>query len=338
MTPTDAECQDVAALLESQFEPMRLDRPGLATADDVISLVTRSPFRRTRVNKESMHDISQKVLAAMGDNAPIRFAIPFGGYKSWICGRDTPDWAEVFALRYLVEYAQPIVSGYSGGVEIDFTYMSGVLKFMSNDADERADRYMQSFTQLVAEFSNILPEGLKIKSVDIRSLYTPLELDAEIASSLEELRPKWEGHLDDERLKRRNSAARNLRPSEEQLGATESWDQACRQSGMRCEAIDSLSKRRGYNKFSERVQLVYVRGPQLSLHIGACRTSSRHFWVSSGAVEIDRERRRVLPTLLPPGSRTDRLTGTFSPSSGLEFQPANDDLSKFGPLTVTVRA
>jgi hypothetical protein len=55
---------------------------------------------------------------------------------------------------------------------------------------------------------------------------------------------------------------------------------------MWCEAHDNLSKRRGFNKFGKNIELVFVRGPSLAVHIGSCDTSSHHFWVGTGIIEV----------------------------------------------------
>jgi hypothetical protein len=46
-----------------------------------------------------------------------------------------------------------------------------------------------------------------------------------------------------------------------------------------------LESRRAFNKFGPRLQLTHVRGADLSLHIGSCRSAVAQPWVSSGFLQ-----------------------------------------------------
>ena len=87
--------------------------------------IQRSPFRRSASSQKSRLDTAQKINKAINASEPIKFSVPFGGYKLWrIASYPTPDWAEVFAILYLIEYALPIAEHYTPGVEISFSYCS----------------------------------------------------------------------------------------------------------------------------------------------------------------------------------------------------------------------
>ncbi|MDZ4184160.1 MAG: hypothetical protein U1D97_04165 [Desulfuromonadales bacterium] len=95
-------------------------------------------------------------------------------------------------------------------------------------------------------------------------------------------------------------------------------------SAMWCDAVDCLKKRREFNKFSRNIQVVWVRGPSLSLHLGACETGGMHFWVGTGIAEhrADRFLQRIISQ-----AKSDALMA----NGELELVPVSCELSSVSP-------
>jgi hypothetical protein len=55
-----------------------------------------------------------------------------------------------------------------------------------------------------------------------------------------------------------------------------------RQSARRCTVLMGLESRRAFNKYGPRLQPTHVRGADVSLHIGSCRSAMAQPWVSRG--------------------------------------------------------
>ncbi len=259
--------------------------------------LTRSAFRRTRIDDESARDVRRKLEEAVTERRPITLAVPFGGYKNHRAPSfPGPDWAEVFNMNYLARYLLPLARCYEPGVILQYTYSSGVMDLVSNIPASYTATYMQQFRSLLSVFAGRIPANLRMTAVDISSQYSGTELMEELHRNYEDNLARWVDKFSpDERSKRIASAERNLM----RVGAVDfaslcdaEWNARCVDAAMWCEALDSLTLRRRFNKYSDSIQLVFVRGPGLSVHIGSCDTSAHHFWSGSGVLELQRDRLR----------------------------------------------
>jgi hypothetical protein len=270
--------------------------------------VTRASFRRTRLDEASASDLKRKIFERVKRGEPITFSVPFGGYKNYkIASFPGPDWAEVFNLNYTARYVAPIVKYYEPGASIHYSYTSGVLDIVSNMRSADTQQYMREFRVLLSLFAAHLPFNLRINAVDISEMYDREELLHELRRNYDDNRQRWNDKFTStERNRHIASAQRNLM----RLGVAnlqsltdEEWDNRCVDAAMWCEALDSLSKRRHFNKYSSNIQLVHVRGPALSIHIASCDTSAHHFPAGCGLVEV--RGTRLLQRILSEPKRQD---------------------------------
>ena len=256
----------------------------------MFEIVTRSRFRRTKLDTTSQTNIVTKIAAAMERDDPIEFTIPFGAYKHWLLPSfPYPDWAEVFNLKHMIAFAGPIVQNYPPGVVLNYTHTSGVLEKVSNLPTKCLDEYAKAFKILISYFQQIVPPNLKLKLVDIRKSYQVGELELELENNFSENVRMWEHKYPGDVLAKKLKSARNnlvLMGIEDltELGPQE-LEKRYLESAMWCDALDGLSLRREFNKYSHRIQLVFIRGPNLSLHVGSCRASNTQFVIGTGVVE-----------------------------------------------------
>lgn len=239
------------------------------------------------------------------------FSIPFGGYKSWHePSSPLPDWAEVISLAYLRSYFLGVVEHWPGGVVAEFTFVGEVTEWMSNVPVSEQHLYLESFRELLRHFSD---ELVRFEVVDVATRYVDsTAMNAELESNFDAVRQGWDAPgRADEIAKRLASARRNFRPDgTEDVTALspselESW---IVRSAQRCEAVDRLTLRRKHNKFEHRIQLVFVRGPVPSIHIGSSRTTANHFWVGSGVLEVGKSG-DIRDAICPAGSLDRRYPG-----------------------------
>jgi len=174
-----------------------------------------------------------------------------------------------------------------------YTYTSRVMDVVSNIPIEATDSYMDRFHQLLSVVNQDLPDNLRLTTFDITQQYDRPELLKELRTNFEDNQERWQAKFSaDERAKRVASAQRNLIPRGVQDFSNlddDAWASRCEEAAMWCEALDSLERRRLFNKYSEHIQLVFVRGPSLSIHVGSCDTAAHHFWSGTGVVH-DRQR------------------------------------------------
>lgn len=259
--------------------------------DQLYALITSAQFRRSAIDPETAQDIRRKLEHFVTEDAPIGFTIPFGAYKAWqLESYPEPDWAEVFNLNYVCRFASRIAERYEPGVVLYYTYTDGVMHIVSNLPPEATTRYAQSFSGLIDLFQQRCLPNVRIEFVRINDFYGEGELMAELQANYQQNVASWSDKYDaEQRAYKVRSAVRNLNPHGvddlRSLSRSE-WEARWLQSAMWCDALDDLKRRRWFNKFSANIQLIFVRGRNLSLHIGSCETSTTQFWVGTGVIEV----------------------------------------------------
>lgn len=267
----------------------------------LFNIVSSSKHRRTAIDDESKTDIKKKIADAIDKNIPIEFSIPFGGYKNYrIPSYPEADWAEVFNLRFMIQYLLPIVKFHPPGVILYYSYNSEIIHEVNNMPLSFQRAYESSFAKLISHFGEQLPSNFQIKTQQINKLYAnDNEWKSELQSLFNRNQEKWETLYDENaREKKLSSAKHNLiLDGEKKLQnlSSEELEAEYLKAAMMCDAIDSLSKRREFNKFSHRIQLVFIRGPKPSIHIGVCEGSTMHFWVGLGVFEFSKN--KVIPNI-----------------------------------------
>lgn len=258
--------------------------------DRVYDSVTSSDWRRTALDDLSSEDVKRKIYAALSTKIPLEFSVPFGGYKGWaVPNCPHINWAEVFFFSYLQSSGERIAAVFPYGVVFSFSYVSGVLDWVSNYPLDWQETYVAEFSRLASRFSR---KDISFKVVDIASQYeSRADLQAELAENFRAVCNHWDASSE-EIAKHTRSASRNLVPHgvlDYSHLSVQEWDTLVNVSARRCEALDRLKLRRQFNKFSSRIQLVLIRGPIPALHIGSCRTSVCQPWVGVGCVEDDNQ-------------------------------------------------
>ncbi|WP_200388263.1 NTP transferase domain-containing protein [Thiocapsa imhoffii] len=250
------------------------------------NLVLRRPFRRSSADIKTKLDIQRKLNFALRYQQPIKFSVPFGGYKHpKIPDSPALNLAETFWLEYLREYVEPIARYHAPGVEIALSYMSGVLDFINGIPAAHQRPYI---TELKEHIQHFCCARIHFQLVDI----------ADYLGGTDQARQTLELHYQAMKLAGKRpsdkaiaSAARNVQfdlvvPEE---GSNYPLD--IEDAALRCEAMESFPERRRFNKFGEHIQLSHQRGDR-SVHIGSCRTSTVQPWVGIGV--YDQEKPRIL--------------------------------------------
>lgn len=253
------------------------------SVEDVMRLISSGRYRRTALDPESARDARAKTASKVERSEPIEFSVPFGCYKGAFspCA-PFPDWSEFFNLLYLAEYAKSIVAAHPPGVRVVYTYSSIGVTEANKLSPDAQSRYVARFLRLL-QFVNLAvhPANIRFQLLDVASLYAPGEVAAELASHQTAVRAEWHTLSDETRGAKLARAARNLAVREPSTRTIE-------ESAIAIEAVDRLSRRRWFNKYSDRIQIVFVRGPQPSIHLGTCRSSQCQPLAGVGVLEEHR--------------------------------------------------
>ena len=267
----------------------------------ILSCVLSSKYRKTKADQCTINSLKEKIFDAVNGKKPLEFTIPFGAYKGWkLPTYPEPDWAEVFNIRHIIDYLLPLAMVYKWGVIVYYTFQDNIMHEISNLPKENFEFYEKTFLRLL-EYYNSKLNGMKFEMFSIRNLYTSdEEYFDDYKKGFEYNLKHWdEKYSEEERNKKVNSAKNNLARKgiiDYSSLSDDEWEKKCIISAMQTDAVDCLYWRREFNKKSRRMQLVFVRGPENSIHIGSCLTSTAHFWAGTGVLEYNK---KLLPRILP---------------------------------------
>lgn len=91
---------------EVPVEPaLLLDKKPDDIQEYIYACLTSKKFRKTKMHESCVLRTKKAIDTNVTQNKPIRVVFPQGGYKLWrFPSSPNPDWAEVFNIRYLIEY------------------------------------------------------------------------------------------------------------------------------------------------------------------------------------------------------------------------------------------
>ena len=128
----------------------------------------RRPFRRSSADSATITDLQRKLNVALAQQQPIRFSVPFGGYKHpQLPHSPAPNKAEQFWLEYLRDYAAPLAALHQAGVEFALSYTSGVLSYINGISASDQQSYLSQLAVLLERAS--CPR-IRFRLVDIAEL------------------------------------------------------------------------------------------------------------------------------------------------------------------------
>lgn len=294
-------------------------------------------YKRRSVNEEMIADMERKISASIQKQQPILFSVPFGAYKGWQTDSNgEPDWAEVFNLNYFYLYASEIAEYYEYGVRFTYTYQDRIMPVVSNLLKDVCNKYIQKFNELTRLFSSYNPR-ITFTTLAIDTLYSNVDeywqefLENVFENTIEVIDNLYMSDLNSLPYKKyidlllqnkviEANALVQSRPSpifsKLQSGMNNynfnGYDTNSSHveedlknkiirsivSTLMIDAVDSLKLRRMYNKYSDNIQIVFDKTPTLSLFLGSCRESIKHFWTGTGVIIYKDEKDDFNPTVL----------------------------------------
>lgn len=164
----------------------------------ILQKLLRKKFRKQKLHIDTLKEFNAKIMAKVKAEKPIHFTIPFGGYKHfWNPSHPEPDWAEIFALRFLTEWVSPILATYKPGIVIDFISEDLIIPRMNNYPDNVLEKYSQVFSKLVSVYQQSLPNNFQINFFRVGDRYKKEEIIKEVEKLLPARWKKWKTYTDD---------------------------------------------------------------------------------------------------------------------------------------------
>lgn len=179
--------------------------------EQVLNRLFLQKYSKKSQSEKAKKYTTQKVDNILNSKLPFIFCFCFGGYKHfWSPTFPEPDWAEIFTIKYFMEYVLPIAKAYEKGVTIEFESEEVVLSYMNNIPQDNLDRYNKIFLELVNYINRKSNYPLNLNLILARDLYDKEELFAKMKSYKNIVEKRFDNLEEDEKIIRLKKAETNI--------------------------------------------------------------------------------------------------------------------------------
>ncbi|HUC31579.1 MAG TPA: hypothetical protein VMR99_02755 [Candidatus Paceibacterota bacterium] len=261
-----------------------LERPDLSSQEKLVTFISKTilskKFRKWSVDADFLVSLDCATRINIERNEPIKFAMPFGGYKLWSL-EEAPevDWAELFTLMYYTEWLKPILDNYPPGAWFDFSSDDIIVERIDNISKAETDSYKKSFDDLIEFMKQYLPKNMQFTFTQVGSRYTHEEFEADLHEKMEVIK-KSLGGMPEVSEAEKKMIDLNARPREGE-DRSYAWYQ---NNKLTHDAYMTVSKRRPYYRTEDKLLAFTKRLPN-GVAIGTTKTSIAKFWVGVGVLK-----------------------------------------------------
>lgn len=248
-------------------------------------------YRSSSIPKEIEKIIRDNISAKFSAQKPIVFAIPIGGYKKrqW---DSSPyiDWAEVFNVWLLAEYASQITAAYKPGVEVEYVSNEIDMELLGNYSRQELRAYSESFQEILEFLNKVFPANFKVVFREMRDQFKPGEYDRCLEKArpdLNRLYKEFDALPKEEREKRIQKAARNYKFSskEESLSENEKYEILKRTLLLHDMYVNpiwlSFLSKKNYIRNENKIPISFYHS-NWGIHLKSSPASTAQFWAGKG--------------------------------------------------------
>ena len=153
----------------------------------------------------------EKVDTILNNNLSFLFCFCFGGYKHfWTPTYPEPDWAEIFTIKYLIEYILPIAETQKSETTLEFESEEVALTYMNNTPQEGMDKYNETFKNLINHINDKIKYPINLNLVLARDFYDKDELLKKMYDYLPEVQERFNNLSEEEKVIRLKRAETNI--------------------------------------------------------------------------------------------------------------------------------
>lgn len=169
-------------------------------------------FRKSAPSPEVLASVERRVVESVKAETPIHLTIPTGGYKKWqLKSAPEVDWAELFHLRFMLEYMAPIVAAYAPGVRLDYFSNAWILRYISYYPQEDLDAYTNSFRRLLWSLRPNWPKNIEINYNVVAEQKPGDELLSRVLKNRAKIEAEWITLSEEQKREKLKYAERNIR-------------------------------------------------------------------------------------------------------------------------------
>lgn len=281
--------------------------------EDSLSRIFLRRFRKYATTQAVKDFVKDRLTNIVNKSLPLRFVPSFGGYKHWWSPTyPKTDWAEVFNVKFLLEYLAPIYNSYKKEVSIEYESEEVILAELNNIPQDGLDAYTESFRDLLRVYQIIVGKRVGLSLVLAREQYAEKNYTKEmLLKRIEQMMPdyydRFDGYEEDDRKKRLAKVKTNFKINgvkdysnlnEEELNGLYRWSRVFNEA-----FLDADYEVRGESFFDDEstIPLLFSfglgPGGEAWPHIGSSSSSMVDFWAGMGILE-KRENGAIVPRII----------------------------------------
>ena len=271
-------------------------------------------FRKYATTQDVRDFVKMKLNGIIDNKLLMRFVPSFGGYKHWWSPTyPKTDWAEVFNVKFLLEYLAPIYNSYSQN-DVCITYESEevILAELNNIPQEGLDEYTKTFREVLNIFQSIVGNTPKLSLVLAREQYLEAGYSKEwLLKRIKEMMPDYYARFDSYDIEDQKRRIAKVKTNFKIDGVvdytnatTEEINALYKRSRVLNETfLDADYEIRGEAFFDNpsTIPLLFTfglgPGGEAWPHIGSSSSSMVDFWAGMGIIE-KRENGAIVPRII----------------------------------------
>lgn len=270
---------------------------GSTLKEQILNRLFSRKWSRKAQYEEAKKYTEEKVDNILTNNLNFIFCFCFGGYKHfWTPTYPEPDWAELFTIKYLMEYVLPIAQTQDKKVNIEFESEEVALTYMNNTPQEGMDKYNKAFKKIINYVNTNNEYPIDLSVVLARDFYDRKELLDKMYNYLPEVQERFNNLDESEKKIRLKRAETNIMwKGKENL--TNISDEEKRKfiynSRTLNEAFLDIDYELRGKEYFEKENLIPLLGSfglgaggELWLHLASNKSSLVDFWAGMGILEI----------------------------------------------------
>ena len=260
-------------------------------------------FRKYSIDPSVKTYVAEKLNNVLKKKLPLTFVPSFGGYKHWWCPTyPTIDWAEIFNMKFMIEYLAPIFFNYKDNkTTIEYESEEIILSELNNVPQSGLDEYTRTFRKACEYFNSLLNNKVELKLSLAREQYKDYNFDKQkLLKRIDEMMPeytkKFEGYEEEDKKRRIQKARTNFKLDgvvDYTYLSDDEKEEIYKKSRILNEAfLDADFEVRGNDFFEKEnnIPLLFSfglgPGGEAWLHIGSSHSSMTDFWAGTGILEL----------------------------------------------------
>lgn len=175
-------------------------------------------FRKYSIAPDVKQNVNEKLSNIIEKKLPLTFVPSFGGYKHWWCPTyPTIDWAEIFNMKFMLEYLSQIYNNYKDNkTTTKYESEEIILSELNNVPQSGLDEYTRTFRLACDCFNGLLNNKVELKLSLAREQYKDYNFDKQkllnrINEMLPEYAERFESYDEEDKQRRIQKARTNFK-------------------------------------------------------------------------------------------------------------------------------